>query len=370
MNTILKFPFYAKAALLLIGLYVFISMLSIGQDIILPVIYACIMAILINPGVKMLERRRVNRSLAIAITLTFALLIMCVIIGLLLSQASRLSEAYPQFEGKFQALLDQSVRWVSQYFGISAKKINAWVVDIKADMLNNSGAAIGNTLTTMGGILATVLLTPVYIFMLLFYQPHLVRFIHELFGAPNNNNVSEVLAETKTIVQSYLLGLFVEFLIITILNSIGLIILGIDYPVLLGIVSALLNVIPYIGGLVGVLLFVTIAMVTKSPEYVFYVIALYTVIQLIDNNYIVPKIVGSKVKLNAFVSIIAVFAGSALWGIPGMFLSIPLTAVIKLIFDRIEPLKPWGLLLGDTMPPLVDLNLIEISKKLPKLISK
>ena len=117
------------------------------------------------------------------------------------------------------------------------------------------------------------------------------------------------------------------------------------------------------------LLFMTIALVTKSPEYVLYVIGLYTFIQLIDNNYIVPKVVASKVKLNALVSIIAVLAGSALWGIPGMFLSIPLTAIIKLIFDRITPLKPWGLLLGDTMPPLVKLDITDISKKIPKLIS-
>ena len=77
---------------------------------------------------------------------------------------------------------------------------------------------------------------------------------------------------------------------------------------------------------------------------------LYYIIQLIDNNYIVPKIVASKVKINALVSIIAVLAFGVLWGVPGMFVSIPLTAVAKLVFDRIDPLKPWGFLLGDTMP--------------------
>jgi predicted PurR-regulated permease PerM len=130
-------------------------------------------------------------------------------------------------------------------------------------------------------------------------------------------------------------------------------ILGIEYAILLGIVGAFLNVIPYLGGIIGVVLFMIIALVTKSSEYVFYVIILYSVIQLIDNNYIVPKIVGSKVKLNALFSIIAVIVGAAIWGIPGMFLSIPLLAIVKLIFDRVDSLNSWGFLLGDTTPPVL-----------------
>ena len=135
-------------------------------------------------------------------------------------------------------------------------------------------------------------------------------------------------------------------------------ILGINYAILLGIVGAILNIIPYLGGVIAVVLFMVIALVTKSPIYVVYVIVLYTAIQLIDNNYIVPKIIGSKVKLNALISIVSVIAGAAIWGIPGMFLSIPLLAIVKLVLDRIEGLKPWGYLLGDDMPPLIKLKKI------------
>jgi predicted PurR-regulated permease PerM len=142
-------------------------------------------------------------------------------------------------------------------------------------------------------------------------------------------------------------------------------ILGIEYAILLGILGALLNVIPYIGGVVAVALPMMVALATKSSAWhAFYVLAIYYFIQLIDNNYIVPKIVASKVKLNALFSIIAVIVGNALWGIPGMFLSIPLLAIVKLIFDHIEPLKPWGFLLGDTMPPLIKIRpIFKKSKK-------
>lgn len=136
------------------------------------------------------------------------------------------------------------------------------------------------------------------------------------------------------------------------LNTIALLILGIDYAIVLGIIGALLNVIPYIGGIVAVALPMILAFATKSPLYVFLVLIAYMIVQSIDNHFIVPKIVASRVKLNALVSIIAILTGSALWGVSGMFLALPLTAILKVIFDRIEPLKPWGFLLGDVMPPI------------------
>ena len=148
-------------------------------------------------------------------------------------------------------------------------------------------------------------------------------------------------------------------------------ILGIEYAILLGIIGALLNVIPYIGGLVAVALPMMVALATKPTAwYTVYVLISYYIIQLIDNHYIIPKIVASKVKINALFAIIVVLAGNALWGIPGMFLSIPVLAIVKLIFDHIEPLKPWGFLLGDTMPPLLKLKIKPILKKIKNKLAK
>jgi len=352
MNPSLKFPFYAKAAFLLIGLYVFISMLSISQAIILPLIYSVIIAVLISPVINFLVKKKINRTFSISVVITTAILIGLVLVTMLGLQVSRLSDAWPQLTDKFQHLLDEAVAWASVNFNISEQKINDWIQNTKKELFTISSSSIGITLNSIGGLLVPVFLMPVYILMILYYQSHLLKFAHQLFSASNDNKVSEVLTETKTIIQSYLVGLFVEFIIVAILNSAGLLLLGIDYAILLGIIGALLNIIPYLGGIIGVVLFMIVALVTKTPVYVVYVIALYSVIQFIDNNYIVPKIIGSKVKLNALISLIAVIAGAALWGIPGMFLSIPLTAIFKLIFDRVESLKPWGFLLGDSIPPL------------------
>ncbi len=356
MNSFVKFPFYAKVSLLLIGCYVLISMLSIGQGIIIPVIYSIIIAILISPVVHFLVKKKMNLGIAISLVLLVVALIFSGIALLLSSQTSTLIEAFPQLTDKFEELLQKGSKWFSSYFNLSRQETNTWLTDTKKELLAKSNTMIGDTLTRLGAVMATVFLVPVYIFMLLYYKTHLVEFIHKLFGAANNEQVTEILTETKTIIQSYLVGLFLEFVIIAILNATGLLLLGIDYAILLAITGALLNIIPYVGGLIAMLLFSIIALITKSPIHVVYVLSLYTAIQFIDNNYIVPKIIGSKVKLNALISLVAVIAGAALWGVPGMFLSIPITAIFKLICDRIEPLKPLGFLFGDTAPPLLKLN--------------
>jgi len=281
---------------------------------------------------------------------------------LLFSQVSQFSETWPILVDKFTAMLNQSISSISGYFDINPRNIHEWIIKTKSELINTSSAAIGQTLVAMGGVIVVLLLVPTYVFIILFYHPLIIEFIHRLFTRSNQGQVTEIVTQTKTVIQRYLVGLIIEAIIVATLDITALLILGIDYAILLGIVAAILNVIPYIGGLVAVALPMMIAIATKSTAwYAFYVLVFYYVIQLIDNNFIVPYIVASKVKINALFSIIVVFAGNALWGIPGMFLSIPLLAIIKLIFDHIESLKPWGFLLGDTMPPL--LNLKKLIKK-------
>ena len=296
-------------------------------------------------------QRKTNRVIAIVLVVFFALLIILAVVYFISSQVGMFSEALSQLKQKFTLLLTDSVNWISQTFNVSTEKINEWITKTKGEGINSSTIIIGQTLTTLSGILVIIFLLPVYVFMFLFYKPLLLDFVSRLFSSRQQATVVEVLTETQTLIQSYL-GLLVEAGIVATLNTVALLILGIDYAIVLGIIGALLNVIPYIGGIVAVALPMILAFATKSPIYVLLVLIAYVIVQFIDNNFIVPKIVASRVKINALVSIIAVFTGSALWGVPGMFLALPLTAIVKVIFDRIEPLKPWGFLLGDVMPPI------------------
>jgi predicted PurR-regulated permease PerM len=355
----LKLPFYAKVTIFFIGAIALFAILYIAKNIIIPVVFATIIAILLSPLVDFFVKIRINRVVAITISLLLTFLVIFAFGSLLISQAVRFSESWPILVEKLTVLINQTINDASDYFDWDPQKIHAWLTKTQNEIINISTAAIGQSLVIAGSILVVLFLLPVYVFLILFYQPLLLEFIWRLFGKGNQSQVKEIVTQIKTVIQRYLTGLLIEAVIVAILDTTALLILGIEYALIIGIIGALLNMIPYIGGLVAVALPVIVALVTKStPLYAFYVIAAYYFIQLIDNNYIVPIIVSSKVKINALFSIIVVIAGNALWGIPGMFLSIPVLAIIKLIFDHIESLKPWGFLLGDTMPPLIKIDVI------------
>ncbi len=365
MSDFLKFPFYAKAALLLVGMYLTVNILSITAGIVIPLVFALLFAILLGPMVKFLVKKKLSRIVSVSIVVFTTMILLTTAIALLSTQLSVFGEALPQLFDKFNVLIDNSVNKLSGIFNVSSKKIQDSISNFRTELAGKSSTMIGNTLGVVGGFLSAAILTPVYVFMMLYYQPHLVKFLHQLFGEKNGENVSEVLVETKSIIQSYLHGLFIEMLIIAVLNSIGLFILGMEYAIVLGIMGALLNVIPYLGALIAMTIYMLIAFMTKTPVHMLYVMIMYAVIQLIDNNFLVPNIVGSKVKLNALTSLLAVIAGAAMWGIPGMFLSIPLIAIVKLILDRIDAVKPWGFLLGAPETPVAKMkvNLTDLKKQ-------
>jgi predicted PurR-regulated permease PerM len=355
----LKLPFYAKATIFLVGLIALIAILYVAKSILIPIVFAIIIAITLHPIVNFLVRKKINRVLAITLALIFTFIVISAFAEMIVSQSSRFSETWPILVDKFTGIFNQLIDWVSQYFDIKHYKIHAWITKTQGELLNSSGAAIGQTLVSIGSGLINLFLIPVYVFMILFYHPILIEFIHRLFGSSDQSQVTEIISQTKTVIQRYLVGLIIEAIIVATLDTTALLLLGIDYAFLLGIIAALLNVIPYIGGIVAVALPMMVAIATKSTGwYAIYVLVSYYIIQLIDNHYIVPKIVASKVKINALFAIIIVIAGNALWGIPGMFLSIPILAIVKLIFDHVEPLKPWGFLLGDSMPPLLKIKSI------------
>ena len=344
----LKFPFYAKISLILIGLYVLFSILYITQDFVVPIIFSAMIAILLHPIVNFFVRLKINRVISIILTLLLTFIASGALAVFMFKQLSQLSDSWPLLVDKFTDVLDEFTRWVSRYFDLSPWKVNKWMLNTKSELLNISTADVSQTLFALGNGLMLFLLIPVYVFMILFYKRRLIEFIHIVFGKSDQQNISRIISATKSVIQRYLSGLVIESIIIAILNTSALFALGIEYAILLGVMGALLNVIPYVGGLIAVALPMMVALATKSTGmYAFYVLILYYIIQLIDNNIIVPLIVSSKVKINALFSIIVLFAGNALWGILGMFLSIPLLAVAKVIMENITPLKPWGFLLGD-----------------------
>jgi AI-2 transport protein TqsA len=355
----IKLPFYLKVTIFLVGLIAFLAIMIVAKSIIVPIVFAVIIAIVLHPVVNFFVRLKINRVLSIAIAMLLTFLVIAGFGAILIAQASRFGESWPLLVEKFTALLNQNIADAADYFNKDPQKIHEWLGRMQGEIIKSSTAAIGQTIVLLGNGLVVLLLVPFYIFMILFYKPLLIEFIHRLSGSNYQTHVRELVSQIKTVIQRYLVGLVIEAGMMAIMNTAALLIIGIEYALILGILAALLNVIPYIGGIIAVALPMMVALVTKpSIWYAFYVLAAYYFIQLIDNHYIVPYIVASKIKINALFSVIVVLAGNAVWGIPGMFLAMPLLAIVKLICDHIEPLKPWGYLLGDTMPPILKIKTI------------
>jgi predicted PurR-regulated permease PerM len=341
-----EYPFYLKGTVILFGLTLFFLILFTLGNILVPFCFAVLIAILLNPFCSMLQRR-IPKLFAVIITLLIATTILGSIIWLLTKQVAQFGESVPALKSKFESMIDSLEHFVYVRFGVSTDR---QVVFIK-EALNSSQAFIGKTIGTVLGTIGVMVIIPTYVFMMLFYKPLILNFLFEVFKEEHSNRVGEILKETKIAIQSYVVGLLIEMLIVSSLNSIALMILGVKYAILLGFAGGLLNMVPYIGGIIAIALPITIATITKDgySTQIEIVIA-YIIVQFIDNNIIFPRFVSIKVKINALVSIVVVLMGNLLWGIPGMFLSVPFIAILKIVFDRVDGLKPWGKLFGNTVP--------------------
>ena len=341
-----EYPIYIKATVILLGLVLLTYILNVLGDVLVPFAFSILIAILLNPLFVWLEKY-MPKSLAILLTILFAIIIIGSLLYLLSTQISMFTSSVPLLKQKATSLLAQMQLWAKSHFGISIQK----QIDAIMSGLNNSSDFLKNTVGTILGTVSVVLLIPVYIFMLLYYKPLLIEFLFMVFTEKNSLRIAEILSETKSAIQSFMVGLMIETTIVCILNSVALIIIGVPSAIVIGVIGGILNILPYIGGIIAIALPVLMVTVTREGfSGQILVIAAYLVIQFIDNNILVPRIVSKKVQINALMSILVVLLGGALWGVSGMFLSIPLIGVLKIIFDRVDELKPYGKLLGDEVP--------------------
>lgn len=361
-----NFPFYIKAPIILLGIVITVFILNILQDVLVPLAFAALISILLNPLTTRLEKK-MPKVVSIILAMLIAILVLIGLMYFLSSQVAHFFDDLDAIKLKLSQLLHELQTWLQGTFGLSTKK----QVQILNDAANSSKAMIGQTLSGVLGVLSVVFLIPVYTFLIMFYKTLILNFLYEVFSEENQKKVGEILGETKSAIQSYIVGLLIETTIVAVLNSAALLILGVQNAILIGVIGAILNLLPYIGGIIAIALPVLMATLTTDGFTTqLLIVAAYALIQFIDNNILVPRIVSSKVQINALISIVIVLLGAALWGISGMFLSIPFIAVLKIIFDRIDGLKPWGKLLGDTIPTEHMGQLKRLRRKKPALSEK
>lgn len=342
-----QYPYYVKSTIILFGLILLVYMLGSLRSILVPLSFSILLAVLLNPLVNIFQKWKINKVVSIMIALLLSMIFIAAVVYFITKEVGSFSDKMPLLKTKFAQLISRCQQGLSSNFNIPISKQNQYIADAQAGVKPLIGATVGSVMTTMG----MIFLLPVYTFLFIYYKILILNFLYESFSETNSKEVSLVLKQVKGAIQNYMFGLLLEALIVATLNSTALIILGVDYAILLGLLGAILNVLPFIGGIIAILLPLIIVTITKNGfDTQLAVIISYMVIQFIDNHFLVPYIVSSKVKINALISIIIVLLGGELWGVSGMFLSIPFVGILKIVFDHVPELKYWGKLLGDKVP--------------------
>jgi predicted PurR-regulated permease PerM len=326
-------------------------MLILGRDIIMPIIMAFFVSIMLLPLYRFLRRYKFPESVSIILPILFVLIFLAAIVWFFSSQVGILVDDFPQIKQNVAKHLESLKDWISKFTGINTNKQETFLREKSDDMLSMGGKAASGAAVTLSGIFVFVGLLPIYIYLILFYKDILLRFSFMWFKKEDHPKVKEVVYETESIIKSYLVGLLIQVTYMTILLGGILLLIGIKHALLIGVIFSILNLIPYVGALIGNLIGVLLTLTSSTELWpVLTVLIVIAIVQFVDNNILMPRIVGSKVKINALFSILGVFIGGTIAGVSGMFLSLPIIAVMKIIFDRSEQFKQWGVLLGDERP--------------------
>jgi predicted PurR-regulated permease PerM len=340
-------PFYQKLSLTLLSLALISVGLIYGKNIILPILFAILLANIILPAANYFKRKKFNKSLSIFLPLFLFVLSGAAIVYFLSSQIIHFINDVPALQERIDEVTHSFQVWFKQTTNMKIWRQDQIIKDTVSGLKDNAPGFVGATVVSITGTLTYVLI-PLYTFLILYYRSTIKSFLISVFQNSSEKDVRGILTESSTIAQQYLTGLFIETSLVFAFNAIGFLILGIKYAIFLALLAALLNLIPYVGIIVAniICMFITLVSSTEISD-VLWVGIILAAVQFLDNNLGMPLIVGNKVRLNALVIIIGVFVGGALCGIPGMFLAIPGLAVLKVIFDKVPELKPWGMLLGD-----------------------
>jgi len=365
-----EMPLTVKRSIELLGLFLVVALIILGNSIVMPLVMAFFISIVLLPAYRYFRKLKFPNSLAIFLPILLMATLLALIGWFFSSQVARLVSDFPQIQRNVSLHLNSLSGWVNSISHFSTTEQISFINEQSNKLLTYAGTLLTGAATSVTSTLVFIALLPIYVFLMLTYKNLLLRFIFMWFKKEDHTKVEDVLGESEAIIKSYLIGLLIQITYMTILLGGILLVLGIKHALLIGVLFAFLNLIPYVGALIGNLVGVILTL-ASSPDLtpVLIVLGVIAFVQFLDNNILMPRIVGSKVRINALGTIVGVLVGGAIAGVSGMFLSLPIIAVMKIVFDRSEMFKPWGVLLGDEIPkesPMKDTRLRMKSDRLRK----
>ena len=358
-------PFNTKLAIVLFSIISLGYLAIIGQTILAPLLTSFLLALLLLPLASYLEKKcRLKRSLASIISVVLMIALLSGILYFLANQLTDLWQDWPLLKKQAETSFHDVQNWISHTFHINTHKQIDYLKDSATSALATSATVLGATLLTLSSTLLFLSFLLLFTFFILNYRGTLFRFLTSVFADEHTEKVSEIVRHIQYIIKKYITGLFIQMIIVTALMIFVLWILSVKYAVLLGLIAGIFNIIPYIGIFSALLISALITFATAGAAKMLLVIVAFLCVHAVDGNVLMPLVVGSKVKINALFAFIGIVVGEMIWGISGMFLCIPYLAMLKIIFDRVDALKPWGILLGGEEKPKKKRKIYRITKNI------
>lgn len=341
-------PLYFQATIKLLLAGLIIAFLILAQNILIPLTIAIFFTFLLMPVSRRFEQWHIPKALAILLSIILAFAIVAVLLYFFVDQILSFVNDWPVLQKAFDAKWETLQQFISETFHISRIEQKAWLTTKIKENASTGGVLILGLFSATTSFMASFALIPIYIFFLTLYQDKFKEFIRMVSRDDKNEHVLMVVKKVSQVSQKYLIGIFLDVVILSVLNSTGFLILGLPHAILFGVLISFLNIIPYIGILIGSALPILMAFLTKDAMgYTVAVAAVCIIVQFLDNNFITPYVVGSSVSINPLTATVVLIASSLIWGISGMVLCMPLTGMAKVVCDNVESLKPYGYLLGE-----------------------
>ena len=343
-------PYYVRTTvkLLLLGLIVLTAVMA--REFLIPFTIAVFFTFLLFPVSEKLIQWRFPRALAIIISIVLAVAVFGGLIYFFYTQIASFADDWPELTQKLDEKWKSIQQWIYEEFKITRKEQGKWIDQKMGEAADSGHTYVLGIFSATGTFLANLALIPIYIFFLTYYKDKFKQFVILISKKQpqDPDDILDIMTRISTVSQKYLKGLMLDILILSVLNSTGFLLLGLKHAILFGVLASILNIIPYVGVLIGSILHIIMALLTKDAfSYALGVALICWFVQFIDNNFITPYVVGSSVSINPLTAVIALIIAALIWGLPGMVLCIPIAGMIKVVCDNVDSLKPYAFLMGE-----------------------
>jgi len=356
-----------KLTYFIIPVFGIICTLVLARDFLYPLAFGILLAYLLYPIVNFLEKKGFPRILSILLTIVAAVAFFVVIGMFVLKRINLFMDELPKFRELTINHIESLQNLLETNFGIPSERIKNYLIENIFDLGNRSEKIFAATT----GTVFAILMQPVYVFLFLYYRTKFAYFYLKVVGRENRPIAVAALREIAGVVTRYMLGVTTVVIILCFFNSAGLMLIGLKYPLLLGVISALFSFIPYFGNIIGGIVVLIFSLLTQDSTVIAFRVVIFTlVVHFVENNILSPNIVGNNIRMNPFIIIIGLIMGAMIWGIPGMLVTIPFLAILKIILKRIPSMQAFAFLMGTRGTKKHELTLQSIRNFIDRIKSR